>query len=196
MDITLDDRDSHVNFQIGPDRCLTNMANRVLWCHQMSEVPSTSGSILKSMVRLLNVWYTSLLPFYHSTTPTASLFDFNTMYIPIFTFELPALPPAKLHRSFSFIFWHSDPLVSYVPVQGVRTSVRRRIIGHLQLWSQKHIKCTWLTSHTSAIIVIPSHMLTCGSASIHFSVLLDQLLQLSRRTHMIFKYAKTESHLN
>ena len=159
----------------------------------MSEVPSTSGSILKSMVKLLDVWYTSLLPFYHSTTPTASLFDFNTLYIPIFTFELPALPPAKLHHSFSFIVWHSDPLVSYAPVQGVRTLVRSRIIGHLRLWSQKHVKCAWLTSHTLAIIVIPSHMLTCGSASIHSSsVLLDQLLQLSRIIHMI---SKTDVHI-
>ena len=39
-------------------------------------------------------------------------------------------------------------------------------------------------------------MLTCGSASIHSSsVLLDQLLQLSRRIHMIFKYAKTNLHI-
>ena len=30
MDITLDDHDGHVNFQIGTDRCLTNMANHVL----------------------------------------------------------------------------------------------------------------------------------------------------------------------
>ena len=72
----------------------------------------------------------------------------DTTYIPIFTSGSLTSPPAMLHRLFHLFLWHSEPLVFYAPAQGIRISVGRRMIGHLRLWSQKHIKCAQPANRT------------------------------------------------